>query len=98
MKIMVERSGGVTGISASYTVDAGDLPPNMISKIRRIVDERSSLPLKTIKAKGMADHYNFKITVEDGSKKDIIRCNQYDLQNDLKSIVSFVEKYSKKRS
>jgi hypothetical protein len=48
--------------------------------------------------KGAADYYTYKISFQDGSKRKIIECNQFNIQNDLKSLVNYVESNSKNKN
>ena len=44
--------------------------------------------------RGVADYYCYKITLTDGQKQRVLECNQYDLQDSLKSLISYVEEHS----
>ena len=46
--------------------------------------------------RGAADHYTYKISIQDGTNQNVIECNQYNIQDDLKSLIRYVEKNSKK--
>lgn len=98
MIIKVERSGGITGQIISNQLDTEKLSPSLVSILKGIIDngKLSSLPLKKAPL-GAADHYIYKITIQDGSKKRIIECNQYNISDDLKSLVNRVENNSSKK-
>jgi hypothetical protein len=93
--IRVEKFGGISGIRTSAEMDAKDIPNRLVTKIREIIDnsESTSLRLKTI-PRGAADHYNYKISIEDGESKRVLECSQYDILDDLKSLVKYIEKNS----
>jgi len=95
--IKVERNGGLAGIRTSTEIDAKDLPSSLITKVRKIMGnaESSSLPLKATPM-GAADHYIYKISIQDGIPQRVIECNQYNIQDDLKSLIRYIEKNSKK--
>jgi hypothetical protein len=97
MIIKVERSGGLTGIPMTNAVDAKDLPSALVTKIRKMMsNSRSpSLPLKST-PKGAADHFTYKILIQDGLNQRIIECNEYNIQNDIKSLIRHIERISKK--
>ena len=97
MKIRVERSGGMAGIPISNEMDAKDLPSVLISTAKKIIEDKkaSSLSMKS-PPRGAADHYIYKISIQDGVDRKIIECNQYNIQDDLKSLIRYVEKNSKK--
>jgi hypothetical protein len=97
VKIKIEKTGGITGIPTSYDINTDDLPPSLITKAKRIIEngQSNSLTGKAPPA-GSADHLNYKITLQDGLKKRVIECNQYNIQGELKSLISYVEKNLKK--
>ena len=97
MKIKVERSGGLAGIPMFNELDSKDLPSPLLSTVKKIVENTnlSSIPLK-VTPKGAGDHYSYKISIKDGIQQRVIECNQYDIQDDLKSLIRYIEKNSKK--
>jgi hypothetical protein len=97
MIIKVERSGGFTGIPMSNAVDAKDLPSALVTKIKKMMSNSGppSLPLKST-PKGAADHFTYKILIQDGINQRIIECNEYNIQNDIKSLIRHIERISKK--
>ena len=97
MKIKLDRSGGLTGIPINREFDTEEFPPVIINLVKKIMENKksNSLELQT-KPKGAADHYTYKISIEDGDRRKTIVCNQYNLGNDLKSLIKQVEEYSKR--
>ena len=53
-----------------------------------------TLPLKST-PRGAADHFTYKISIQDGANQSIIECNQYNIQDDLKSLIKYIETKSK---
>jgi emfourin len=98
VKIRIERTGGFAGIPISNEIDSKDLPSPLIRTAKKIINDKSisSLTMKS-SPKGAADHYSYKISINDGEHKRIIECTQYDIQDDLKSLVKYIEKNSKKQ-
>jgi hypothetical protein len=96
--IKVERSGGFAGIPVSNEIDAKDLPSTLVTRLNKIMEntKSSKLPL-SVTPRGAADHFTYKISVKDGANERVIECNQYNLQDDLKSLIKYVEGYSKKK-
>lgn len=93
MRITVERSGGLAGIPISNEMDEKDLPSALISTAKKIIEDKkvSSPPIKTT-PKGAADHYLYKISFQDGTHRKVIECNQYNIPDDLKSLIRYIEK------
>jgi hypothetical protein len=94
--IRIERSGGVTGIPLLREMDGNDLPSDLINIAQKIVNDKEQFatPLKRTSTDG-ADYYSYKISVLDGNNRKIIKCTEYDIRNELKSLVKYVERHSK---
>lgn len=99
MKIRIERSGGFAGIPLFKEMDTKELPPSLAHIAEKIIETKkiSSLPMKS-HPKGCADHYTYKISIQDGTNLRVIECNQYDIKDDLKSLVKYVERNSKQKT
>jgi hypothetical protein len=99
VKIRVERSGGMAGIPISNEMDAKDLPAPLRSTANKIIERKdvSSLSMKS-SPRGAADHYIYKISIQDGMNQKVIECNQYNIQDDLKSLVKYIEGNSKRKT
>ena len=98
MKIRVERSGGVTGVPLLNELDAKTLPSTLLATAKQIVkgEKLSSLPLRAT-PKGSADLYSYKISIQDGVNRRVIECNEYTIQSDLRLLVEYIERNSKKQ-
>ncbi len=96
--VRVERTGGIAGISQYSEMNSDDLPTSLKTTLSKVVNDNigSANSLKSI-PKGAADHYTYKITVDDGSNQKVIECNQYDIHDNLKSLVTYVEKHNKNK-
>ena len=98
MRIIVERSGGLAGIPISTEMDEKEMPSALIRTAKKIMkNTRSfSLPMNST-PRGAADHYVYKISITDGENQRTIKCDQYNIQDDLKSLIKQLEKFSKKK-
>lgn len=97
MIIKVERSGGLTGIPIYNEIDVNDLPSALLNTVKKImVSKKRSSPMK-VAPRGAADHYSYRISIHDGVNQNVIECNQYNIEDDLKLLVKYIEKNSKKR-
>jgi hypothetical protein len=79
-------------------MDVNDLPSALLNTAKKIIMDTkpSSLPMKST-PRGAADHYTYRISIHDGESQNVIECNQYNIEDDLKSLVKYIEKNSKKR-
>jgi hypothetical protein len=95
--IKVERSGGLTGIPVLNEIDTKDLPSTLITIAKKIMGDKMSFTLSTEGIpRGGADYYSYKISVKDGVNEGAVECNEYNIRDDLKSLVKYVERNSKK--
>ena len=99
MRIRVERSGGFAGIPISNEIDGKDLPSGLTRTAKKIMEDKS-VPSVSIKSspRGAADHYSYKISIQDGRNQRVIECSQYNIEDDLKSLVNYIERNSKRRN
>lgn len=95
MKIKVERSGGIAGIPTTAEIDTKDLPSSLVNEVKRTIEHKRSPKLAKTLKKGAADHFSYIFSIEDKGEKTIFECNQYDIQNELKNLLKFIEKNSK---
>ena len=95
MKIKIERSGGFGGITTYCEMNAEKLSPALEGTARKLLDRKGSVVLKGATPKGVADYLNYKITLEDGLRNSVIECNQFNMGNDLKSLIRYVESKSR---
>ncbi len=96
MKIKIERSGGFGGITSSSEMNADKLSPLLEGTVKKLLDHKGSGVLKGTRPKGAADYLNYKITLEDGDRNSVIVCNQFDMDDDLSSLIRYVENRSRK--
>jgi hypothetical protein len=94
--IRVERSGGLTGLTILKEMDSKYMPSDLINIAQKIINDKGSntVPVKK-SSSGAADYYSYVISVQDGDDRKIIRCNEYDIRSELKSLVKYIERHSK---
>ncbi|HKQ21321.1 MAG TPA: protealysin inhibitor emfourin [Nitrososphaeraceae archaeon] len=95
MKIRIERSGGLAGININNELDIQDLPPTLSTKLKRILllAKSNSLKLKNVPT-GAADQYHYKIIIKERELETVIECNQFNMGEDLRSLLKYIEKNS----
>lgn len=98
MRIKVERSGGLAGIFISNEIDSQDLPSELIGTAKKIIedDRMSTLSMKS-SINNTADQYNYKISIQDGVNQKVVEFNEYNINEELKSLIKYIERNSKKR-
>jgi hypothetical protein len=93
--IKVERSGGFTGLPILKEIDAKDLPPNLFNVAKKIMLDQKLYALPMTKTpKGSADYYSYKISIQDADNRKIIECNEFNIQDNLKLLVRYIERNS----
>jgi hypothetical protein len=98
LRIKVERSGGFAGMTVSNEMDSKDLPSALKDMAQKILEDKNvSSPSMMSTPKGSADHFTYKISIQDGANQNVIESNQFDIQDNLKTLVNYIEKNSNKR-
>lgn len=91
MKIKVERSGGLAGITVSNEINAKILPTPLITAVNKLLSIQKTPKLKRMtKPIGGADHFSYKVTIEDGLNHKVIEFTEYDISNELRALVNYV--------
>lgn len=86
-------------MSSTNEIDSDKLPHSLESTIMELLDPRKLLITKGLKQpKGAADYFSYKITIRKGNKDHIIECNEIQMNDSIKSLVSYVQKKSEKKS
>lgn len=98
MKIKIERSGGISGISSSSEINAGNLPPTLEQTVRDLLNNKETHLTGMKRPKGAADDINYKITIENGINNRIINCSELQMSGNIKSLISYIEKNPPKKS
>jgi hypothetical protein len=95
--IRVERTGGFAGMSKRSEINTDNLPPSLETTVKKMMTSTKIPPL-VLKSTpiGAADHYIYKISIKDGANENILEFNQYNIQDDFKSLIKYVERNSKK--
>ena len=96
MKIKVERSGGFGGIVVTNQVDVDTLPPSLEKTVKEISDKKIKNSSLKSTPKGASDYYCYTITLDDGTKRHVIECNEYNINKNLKELVNYIEKAQQK--
>lgn len=94
MKIKIEQSGGFSGISLSKEMETDELPTPLENTIKELLDEKRTHLPKGSRRRGAADYLNYKITIQNGNKDHVIECNEHDMDNNMRSLISYVKKNS----
>lgn len=97
MKIRIERSGGFAGMSSSNELDSDMLPPSIESTVRELLEKKKLPRAKGLGRRiGSADYLSYKISIHDGNKQHVIQCNELEMDSNVKSLVNYIKKNSKK--
>jgi len=94
--IKIEKTGGLAGISTSRQIDADRLTGSLESTAKKLLYGTNSPMVKVTSPKGAADLFSYKITLQDGTKNRVIECNEFGMDDDLRSLVRYVESKSRK--
>lgn len=97
MIIRVERSGGFAGLPILNEIETKDMPSKLVNVAKEIMLAKKSSTLPITKTpKGAGDYYSYKISIQDARNRRIIECNEFNIQDDLKLLIKYIERNSKK--
>jgi hypothetical protein len=104
MKIHLERSGGFAGMIMSTTVDTNTLSSNEVNELQGLIEKSQFFELSSESVeeassktkKGAADYFTYKVTVQNGDGQHTVEWNDLSMQPNLKRLVDFLVKHSKK--
>jgi len=95
-------------MTSSTTLDTKALDPNDANKLQNLIQKSKLLegttksaqqpsPSPEMKTKtGAADYFTYKITIQNGNKKQTMECNDINMQANVKGLVDFVRKHGQK--
>ena len=92
----MERSGGFAGLPTLIEIDTKHLPSKLVNVAKEIMlaEKSSTLPI-TKTPKGSGDYYSYKISIQDARNRRSIECNEFNIQDDLKLLIKYIERTSK---
>lgn len=78
-------------------MDSDRLPASIEGTVRELLDKRNLQSMKVQgQHKGAADYLFYKITIQNGKKNHVIECSELEMDDNAKSLVSYMQKNSKK--
>ena len=78
---------------SSKEINTDNLPSDFKDTVKNILTKKVKATHSPVPRRA-ADHLNYKIMIEDGNNSHVIESNQYDADEKLKSLISYVEKKS----
>jgi hypothetical protein len=82
---------------ATHEMNTEDLPFELKSSAEHLICNKDSFPqISKTPPRGAADHYEYKVTIQDGPNKRVIDCDQYSSPKTLWALIQYLEKNSKK--
>jgi hypothetical protein len=97
-KIMFERSGGFAGITLSHRLDTDALTDHESEHARKLIEAANLFALpKLLKSRdAMPDRFEYKITVQEKSKRKTIVVGDRSAPANLKPLIDYLVEQSKK--
>jgi hypothetical protein len=89
IRIELERSGGVAGISLRSSIDTGALPPDEAQDIARLVDriEFADLARRPHRPTRGADRFQYDLTVQQGATRYRLSLPEGAIPTELKPLL-----------
>jgi hypothetical protein len=100
MKASIVRTGGFAGIQMTTTVDTDTLEPEDVRQLQQLVksSEFFSLPATIVVSKSQPDRFQYKVTIEDGSKTHTVTVGETSLPSTIKPLLDFLNQNAKRAS
>jgi len=97
-KIKFERSGGFAGITLSSKLDPAALPEDEAEQARKLIDDANLFELpKQIKSRSpKPDSFEYKITIQEKSKRRTIVVGDQSAPASLKPLIDYLVERAKK--
>src|SRR5437763_9284701 len=94
MKIRLERSGGITGMTSNFSADTNLFSPSESDQIQQLINDARFFDLPEESApppKGAADYFEYVITVEkEGRQSHTIKTTDITMPPMLKPVINFL--------
>jgi len=94
MKIKLERSGGITGMTSNFSADTDLFSPSEADQIHQLINDARFFELPEESApppKGAADYFEYVITVEkEGRQAHTIKTTDITMPPKLKPVINFL--------
>ena len=86
--ITFERSGGVIGKELHLDLDLESLPEDEAERLQKLIDEADFFNVpENLAARSSADEFQYKITLDDGSKSHTVRTSDTTMPKSLLPLV-----------
>jgi hypothetical protein len=92
MRIFFQRSGGIAGTVMETTLDSAELSPEQIAELTNLIESASffSQPEKLEGPPGSADDYEYRLSVEDGTRKHAMVFDRQATPTEMKPLVRWL--------
>jgi hypothetical protein len=93
MRVHLSRTGGFAGLGQAASVDEASLEPEERDKLRRLVADADlwSLAPEPPGSPPAPDRFRYRITAEDGERRQEIRVSEDSLPEGLRPLVRWLE-------
>jgi hypothetical protein len=91
MHVMLQRTGGFTGIPMNKTVDVANMPSHDIGKFRQMVETAKFFQLPaTILSAPQPDRFQYEITIEQDGKRHTVKVAETAVPAELKPLLNWI--------
>ncbi len=92
MRISIERTGGVAGITIAATIDTKDLPQDDAQKLRQMVEEADffNLPSKITSRSPQPDRFQYELKAEQNGQQHTVTVSEEVMPAKLRPLVKWL--------
>ncbi len=92
LRISIERTGGVAGITIAATIDTKDLPQDDAQKLRQMVEEADffNLPSKITSRSPQPDRFQYELKAEQNGQQHTVTVSEEVMPAKLRPLVKWL--------
>jgi len=93
MKITLTRTGGITGIPLTKTIDTATLPTDKAKEIESLVSSTGQSSIVNNKSSIQSpDRFTYHLSIQDGVTAQEVTINEQDLSEEMHQLITSLEK------
>jgi hypothetical protein len=91
MHVMLQRTGGFTGIPMKKTVDVANMPVNEINELRQMVEAAKFFQMPpAILSAPQPDRFQYEITIEQDGNRHTVKMAETAVPSELKPLLNWI--------
>jgi hypothetical protein len=100
LRVFFERSGGFAGIRIATTIDAANLSPEQVEKLKQLIQDADFFHLPAVIASHppQPDRFQYKIEVDQDGQQHVVVVGEASIPAGLRPLVTWLMDLAKRRT